>query len=88
MNLADVVLSLNTMPNGQSEDEEPFIQLHELSGGTDISAIMNVNMPDNINTVMHCHDLRPVTSNKKAWKKLILASSLCFIFAIGEVVGK
>ena len=72
------------MPVCRMEDEEPFIQLHESTGN------MNVNSaePDIFPTVIHCHDLRPVTSNKKAWKKLIIASTFCFIFAVGEVIGK
>lgn len=72
------------MPNHISEDEEPFIQLHE---GAENMNVNSVNLPDNISTIIHCHDLRPVTSNTKAWKKLIIASTLCFIFAVGEVVG-
>ena len=63
------------------EEEEPFIQLQEGSS----------NNPTDVNgesSLLHCHDLRPVYSNDKAWKKLIIASSLCFIFAVGEVVGK
>ena len=69
------------------EDEEPFIQLHESADNMSASAT-SVDLPDNFSTVIHCHDLRPVSSNKKAWKKLIIASTLCFIFAVGEVVGK
>lgn len=70
------------MPNRRNLDEEPFIQLH------DSAENMDVNLGENISTAVHCHDLRPVTSNTKAWKKLIIASTFCLLFAIGEVVGK
>lgn len=65
------------------EDEQPFLQLQDTSAN---------NPPENDGedvetSLLHCHDLRPVYSNDKAWKKLIIASSLCFIFAVGEVVG-
>ena len=69
------------MPNRRNLDEEPFIQLHDIAEN-------NVNLGENISTSVHCHDLRPVTSNTKAWKKLIIASSFCLLFAVGEVVGK
>ncbi len=73
------------MPSHRKEEEEPFIQLHE---GAENMGANSVDLPDNFSTVIHCHDLRPVTSNKKAWKRLIIASTLCFIFAVGEVFGK
>ncbi|XP_028395567.1 zinc transporter 2-like [Dendronephthya gigantea] len=72
------------MPSRKNEDEEPFIQLHE---GAENITMNSMNLPDNMTELIHCHDLRLVTSNRKAWKKLIIASTLCFIFAVGEVVG-
>ena len=73
------------MPKHQNQDEEPFIQLQDIGESMNVNSI---NSPDNVSAIIHCHDLRPVTSNKKAWKKLIIASTLCLLFAVGEVVGK
>lgn len=35
----------------------------------------------------HCHQLMPITVDRKAQRKLIIASILCVFFMIGEVVG-
>ena len=35
----------------------------------------------------HCHGTRVSTTDLKARKKLILASILCLVFMVGEVVG-
>ncbi|PSN42410.1 Zinc transporter 2 [Blattella germanica] len=35
----------------------------------------------------HCHQIRTTTIDKKARRKLIIASVLCVIFMIGEVIG-
>ncbi|XP_069673907.1 proton-coupled zinc antiporter SLC30A2-like isoform X2 [Periplaneta americana] len=35
----------------------------------------------------HCHQLRPSTVDKKARRKLIVASVLCVVFMIGEIIG-
>lgn len=77
------------MPVRNSQEEEPFIQLHDITSAVENTNVANSRtLSGNIPTLIHCHDLRPVTSNKKAWRKLVIASTLCFIFAIGEVVGK
>lgn len=65
------------------KEEVPFIQIIE---GNSVN-VGSINIPEVVSTSIHCHDLRPVTSNKKAWKKLLIASSLCFLFAVGEVIG-
>jgi hypothetical protein len=36
----------------------------------------------------HCHQLMPVAVDSRARRKLIIASILCVVFMIGEVVGK
>ena len=36
----------------------------------------------------HCHQLTPITVDRRARRKLIIASILCVFFMIGEVVGK
>lgn len=36
----------------------------------------------------HCHQFIPTTVDRKARRKLIIASILCVVFMIGEVVGK
>jgi hypothetical protein len=36
----------------------------------------------------HCHQFIPTTVDKKARRKLIIASILCVVFMIGEVIGK
>ena len=77
------------MSRKRKEDEEPFIQLKESSSNDHINAMAAENEINSEETrKLHCHDIRPVFSNNKAWKRLMIASTLCFIFAIGEVVGK
>lgn len=36
----------------------------------------------------YCHNEERTTTNTKARKKLIIASILCIIFMIGEIIGK
>lgn len=80
-----VLRVITGMPKHRNLDEEPFIQLHDSAESMNVNS---VNMTDSVSTVIHCHDLRPVTSNTKAWKKLIIASTFCLLFAIGEAFGK
>lgn len=39
-------------------------------------------------TDVHCHGFRPIFSNKNARRKLTIASIVCLIFVVAEVVGK
>ncbi|XP_019871085.1 zinc transporter 2 isoform X2 [Aethina tumida] len=35
----------------------------------------------------HCHDILTLRDDRKAWKKLVAATCLCFIFMVAEIVG-
>lgn len=39
-------------------------------------------------TDIHCHEAKPIHSNAKARRKLLIASIVCLLFVIAEVVGK
>ncbi|CAH0550050.1 unnamed protein product [Brassicogethes aeneus] len=35
----------------------------------------------------HCHDIISIRDDRKAWKKILAATFLCFIFMVAEIVG-
>ena len=37
---------------------------------------------------IHCHEGKPFFSNKRAMRKLLMASIVCLLLVVGEVVGK
>jgi hypothetical protein len=39
-------------------------------------------------TDVHCHEFRPIFSNKNARRKLTVASIVCLFFVIAEAIGK
>lgn len=39
-------------------------------------------------TDVHCHEFKPIFSNKNARRKLTIASIVCLFFVIAEVIGK
>ena len=39
-------------------------------------------------TDIHCHEAKPIYSNARARRKLVIASIVCLLFVIAEVVGK
>ena len=43
---------------------------------------------DNYLTDIHCHEAKPIYSNARARRKLLIASIVCLLFVIAEVVGK
>lgn len=43
---------------------------------------------DTYYTDVHCHEFRPVFTNKRARRKLTIASVVCLFFVIAEVIGK
>jgi hypothetical protein len=40
------------------------------------------------NSSVHCHEFKPIFSNKNARRKLTVASVVCLFFVIAEVIGK
>ena len=43
---------------------------------------------DNYLTDIHCHEARPIYSNRRAKRKLTIASVVCLLFVVAEVVGE
>ena len=39
-------------------------------------------------TDIHCHEAKPIYSNARARRKLLIASIVCLLFVVAEVVGK
>lgn len=39
-------------------------------------------------TDIHCHEAKPIYSNARAKRKLVVASVVCLLFVIAEVIGK
>ena len=39
-------------------------------------------------TEIHCHEAKPIYSNARARRKLLIASIVCLLFVVAEVVGK
>ena len=61
-----------------SDDEDsPLISCQNHSDGS-----------DNYLTDIHCHEAKPIYSNARARRKLVVASFVCLLFVIAEAVGK
>ena len=76
-----------TMSYNRTADGVPLLELNA-SSSNNRQCEFGADRPNDEPSLLHCHDLRPVYSNETAWKKLVVASSLCFIFAVGEVIGR
>lgn len=59
------------------DEDSPLISYQNHSDGS-----------DNYLTDIHCHEAKPIYSNAKARRKLVIASFVCLLFVIAEVVGK
>ena len=59
------------------DEDSPLISYQNHSDGS-----------DNYLTDIHCHEAKPIYSNAKARRKLVVASFVCLLFVIAEVVGK
>ena len=58
-------------------EDDPLITFQNQSTGS-----------DGYRTDIHCHESKPIYSNARARRKLVIASIVCFLFVIAEVVGK
>ncbi|CAH3182125.1 unnamed protein product [Porites evermanni] len=58
------------------DEDSPLISYQNHSDGS-----------DNYLTDIHCHEAKPIYSNAKARRKLVVASFVCLLFVIAEVVG-
>ena len=59
------------------DEDSPLISCQNHSDGS-----------DNYLTDIHCHEAKPIYSNAKARRKLVVASFVCLLFVIAEAVGK
>ena len=64
-------------PCFDDEEDSPLISYQNHSDGS-----------DNYLTDIHCHEAKPIYSNAKARRKLVIASFVCLLFVVAEVVGK
>lgn len=59
-------------------EHSPLIAYQNYSEGADVSYLTDI----------HCHESKPIYSNARARKKLVVASVVCLLFVIAEVVGE
>lgn len=59
------------------DEDSPLISCQSHSDGS-----------DNYLTDIHCHEAKPIYSNAKARRKLVVASFVCLLFVIAEALGK
>lgn len=65
------------LPIFDCAEESPLITYQNYSEGPDVSYLTDI----------HCHESKPIHSNARARKKLVVASVVCLLFVIAEVVG-
>ena len=61
-----------------SAEHSPLISCQNYSEGTDAKYLTDI----------HCHEAKPIHSNARAKRKLVVASVVCLLFVIAEVIGK
>lgn len=67
------------VPYDDSSEHSPLISFQNCSEGeSDVGYLTDI----------HCHEAKPIYSNARARRKLLIASVLCLFFVIAEVVGK
>lgn len=82
-------LNPNGIINYSCESDELHIQSSTELEDDPLITFQNQNPgTDGYLTDIHCHESKPIYSNARARKKLVIASIVCFIFVIAEVVGK
>lgn len=64
-------------PVYDSAENSPLVSYHNYSEGVDVSYLTDI----------HCHESKPIYSNARARKKLVVASAVCLLFVIAEVIG-
>ena len=60
----------------------------ELENAPLITYQSHSNGVDSYLTDIHCHESKPIYSNARARRKLLIASIVCLLFVVAEVVGK
>lgn len=65
-------------PVYDSAENSPLVSYHNYSEGVDVSYLTDI----------HCHESKPIYSNARARKKLVVASAVCLLFVIAEVIGE
>lgn len=65
------------IPYDDSE-HSPLIAYQNYSEGADVRYLTDI----------HCHEAKPIYSNAKARRKLMIASVVCLFFVIAEVIGE
>lgn len=61
-----------------SSEHAPLISYQNYSEGADARYLTDI----------HCHEAKPIYSNAKARRKLMIASVVCLFFVIAEVIGE
>lgn len=61
-----------------SSEHSPLIAYQNYSEGADAKYLTDI----------HCHETKPMYSNARAKRKLVVASVVCLLFVIAEVIGK
>ncbi|KAJ7390026.1 hypothetical protein OS493_027550 [Desmophyllum pertusum] len=58
-------------------ENAPLISYQNYSEGADVSYLTDI----------HCHEAKPIYSNARARRKLLVASVVCLLFVVAEVIG-
>ena len=61
-----------------SSEQSPLICYQNHSEGVDVKYLTDI----------HCHEAKPIYQNARAKRKLVVASVVCLLFVIAEVIGK
>ena len=61
-----------------SAEHSPLISYQNHSEGVDVKYLTDI----------HCHEAKPIFSNARAKRKLMIASVVCLLFVIAEAIGK
>ncbi|GFG39249.1 hypothetical protein Cfor_00725 [Coptotermes formosanus] len=80
-----VIYCIHGKPNGCCVLSDPELIDRPLNG-----SITSQQCRDSLTATIvgeHCHQLVPITVDRRARRKLIIASVLCVFFMIGEVIG-
>lgn len=64
-------------------EEDPLISYQNYNNHLSRTMSTDTYTEDN-----HCHEAKPIHSSKRARRKLTIASVVCLIFVIAEVIGK
>ena len=74
------------------DEDEDFIEIEPLISYQSYNSRSHLSRSASTDssymTNNHCHEAKPIHSNKRARRKLTIASVVCLLFVVAEVIGK